>query len=71
MPAFFVGATYILQPHFDAGQVIDAIQRERVTHIKLVPSQIIATAAFAALKCGDVRLAGDARIGRRAAPPRA
>ena len=42
MPAFFVGATYILLPHFDAEEVIDMIQRERVTHIKMVPSQIIA-----------------------------
>ena len=61
MPAFFVGATYILQPHFDAGQVIDAIQRERVTHIKLVPSQIIAllhSPRFDAETCGSLEMIG-------------
>ncbi|MBL8134262.1 MAG: AMP-binding protein [Anaerolineae bacterium] len=42
MPAFFNGATYILHDHFDAGQVIETIAREKVTHVKMVPSQIIA-----------------------------
>lgn len=42
MPAFYLGATYILQHHFDPEAVIATIRRERVTHIKLVPSQIIA-----------------------------
>ena len=61
MPAFFAGATYILQPHFDAEQVIDAIQRERVTHIKLVPSQIIAllhSPRFNAETCGSLEMLG-------------
>jgi long-chain acyl-CoA synthetase len=42
MPAFFLGATYILHRQFDPAEVIATIRRERVTHIKLVPSQIIA-----------------------------
>ena len=61
MPAFFVGATYVLQPHFDAGQVIDTIQRERVTHTKLVPSQIIAllhSQRFNAETCGSLEMLG-------------
>ncbi|MBK8026915.1 MAG: AMP-binding protein [Chloroflexi bacterium] len=41
MPAFYNGATYILHDHFDAGAVIETIAREKVTHIKMVPSQII------------------------------
>jgi long-chain acyl-CoA synthetase len=41
MPAWFQGCTYVLQRSFDARQMIDAIARERVTHIMTVPSQII------------------------------
>ncbi len=41
MPAFYMGATYILHHHFEVGSTIRTIQRERVTHIKLVPSQIV------------------------------
>lgn len=40
MPAFYLGATYILHHHFDADLLIDTIQQEKVTHIKMVPSQI-------------------------------
>ena len=42
MPTFFVGATYILLSQFEPEDYIDIIERERVTHIMLVPSQIIA-----------------------------
>jgi len=42
MPWMFVGATYILHEAFDAGRVIETIEREKVTHIIMVPSQIIA-----------------------------
>ncbi|MBN8636025.1 MAG: AMP-binding protein [Anaerolineae bacterium] len=41
MPAFYMGATYILHHHFEVGSTLRTIQRERVTHIKLVPSQIV------------------------------
>jgi long-chain acyl-CoA synthetase len=41
MPAWFQGCTYVLQRSFDARQMIDAIARERVTHIMTVPSQLI------------------------------
>ncbi len=41
MPAMFLGCTYILMDHFDAAEVIDIIQKEKVTHTILVPSQII------------------------------
>jgi acyl-CoA synthetase (AMP-forming)/AMP-acid ligase II len=42
MPWMFVGATYILHEAFDAERVIATIEREQVTHIIMVPSQIIA-----------------------------
>ena len=42
MPWMYLGGTYILHPVFDAGRVIDEVERSRVTHIVMVPSQIIA-----------------------------
>ena len=42
MPAMYLGATYILQEQFNAEAFIETIERERVTHVKMVPSQIIA-----------------------------
>jgi long-chain acyl-CoA synthetase len=42
MPAMFLGCTYVLHPRFDAQELIETVARERVTHIMMVPSQIIA-----------------------------
>jgi long-chain acyl-CoA synthetase len=42
MPAMYLGCTYILHPAFDAERVIEEIERSRVTHIVMVPSQIVA-----------------------------
>lgn len=42
MPAFFAGATYILQRQFDPQKLVETIRQDRVTHIMMVPSQIIA-----------------------------
>jgi len=42
MPAMFLGATYILHPQFNADNMIETIQREKVTHVDVVPSQVIA-----------------------------
>ena len=42
MPWMFVGCTYILHRVFDPLEVMEAIERERVTHIVMVPSQIMA-----------------------------
>jgi len=42
MPWMFVGCTYNLHTSFDAGRVIAAIKSEQVTHVVMVPSQIIA-----------------------------
>jgi long-chain acyl-CoA synthetase len=42
MPTFFLGGTYVLLRQFDAEQTIAAIESERVTHVMLVPAQIVA-----------------------------
>ena len=42
MPTVFLGATYILLPQFNVERYIDTIEREGVTHIMLVPAQIVA-----------------------------
>jgi acyl-CoA synthetase (AMP-forming)/AMP-acid ligase II len=42
MPWLFLGATYVLQKKFIPGEFIASIERERVTHMMMVPSQIIA-----------------------------
>lgn len=42
MPWMYLGATYILHQSFDAAAVIADIDKEKVTHIVMVPAQIIA-----------------------------
>jgi acyl-CoA synthetase (AMP-forming)/AMP-acid ligase II len=42
LPAFMLGATFVLHAAFDAAAFIAAVERERVTHTMLVPSQIVA-----------------------------
>lgn len=42
MPTVFVGAAYVLLDRFDPVTFIDTVEAEGVTHIMLVPSQIIA-----------------------------
>ena len=42
MPWMYLGGTYILHKSFDAQAVIADIQREKVTHVVMVPAQIIA-----------------------------
>ncbi len=41
MPAFYFGTTYVLAHHFDADETIRTIERERVTHMFMVPAQIV------------------------------
>jgi acyl-CoA synthetase (AMP-forming)/AMP-acid ligase II len=55
MPWMFVGGTYILHERFDAGRVIETIDREQVTHIILVPAQIIAILNHPAFEPGKLR----------------
>lgn len=42
MPAWHLGCTFILQERFDAEAFIATVERERVTHVMMVPSQIVA-----------------------------
>lgn len=42
MPAWLQGCTYILQEKFDPVAFIDTVEREQVTHVMMVPSQIVA-----------------------------
>ena len=42
MPAMYVGATYVLQSGFDARKFVETVEREKVTHVMMVPSQIVA-----------------------------
>ncbi len=42
MPCFFLGARYVLHPAFDVDAMIETIAAEAVTHIMLVPAQVIA-----------------------------
>ncbi len=42
MPAMLIGATFILMPKFDAQEFIETVQREKATHVIMVPSQLIA-----------------------------
>ncbi|OGK96374.1 MAG: AMP-dependent synthetase [Candidatus Rokubacteria bacterium RIFCSPHIGHO2_12_FULL_73_22] len=48
MPWMFLGCTYILHPAFDAGRMLAEVARSRVTHMVLVPSQIVALLAHPA-----------------------
>jgi len=42
MPALYLGASYVLLKHFDPETFIATIERERATHVMMVPSQIVA-----------------------------
>ncbi len=42
MPTVFTGATYILLTQFDPITYIETIEREKVTHVIMVPAQIVA-----------------------------
>ena len=45
MPTFYLGGAYVLLRQFDPEQALAAIERERVTHVMLVPAQIVALLA--------------------------
>ncbi|TMC42248.1 MAG: AMP-dependent synthetase [Chloroflexi bacterium] len=61
MPAFVLGSTFVLHHHFDPEAVIDTIARERVTHMFMVPSQIVAlfgSPRFTAANLPSLRMLG-------------
>ncbi len=41
MPAMFLGCTYVLMPSYDPVKFIETVEREQVTHVKMVPTQIV------------------------------
>jgi acyl-CoA synthetase (AMP-forming)/AMP-acid ligase II len=42
MPAWFLGCTFVLHERFDPVAFIESVEREQVTHVMMVPSQIVA-----------------------------
>lgn len=61
MPALFLGTTYVLQQRFDAVEFIETVARERVTHVMMVPSQIISimnAPNFSAEKLSSLQMLG-------------
>ncbi len=42
MPAMYLGATYVLHKNFDPRAFVETVERERVSHVMMVPSQIVA-----------------------------
>ncbi len=59
MPWMFLGATYILHEKFDPEAVIADIEKEKVTHVVMVPAQIIAilnSPAFDPKKLGSLEM---------------
>ncbi|MEO5814223.1 MAG: AMP-binding protein [Gemmatimonadaceae bacterium] len=61
MPALFLGTTYVLQARFDAVEFIETVAREKVTHVMMVPSQILAVMNapnFSAAKLATLQMLG-------------
>jgi long-chain acyl-CoA synthetase len=42
MPAMYVGAQYVLHKSYDPRTFVDTVEREKITHVMMVPSQIVA-----------------------------
>jgi acyl-CoA synthetase (AMP-forming)/AMP-acid ligase II len=66
MPMLFLGAKYVLQQRFDPVAFIETIERERVTHVMMVPSQIVAM--MSAPNFDPVRLRSLQMLGSVGAP---
>jgi long-chain acyl-CoA synthetase len=54
MPAFFLGAKYILHKAFNVEHMLATIRDERVTHAMMVPAQIIALLEHPDLNASDL-----------------
>ena len=42
MPAMYLGSTFVFGNHLDGRQLVDMIEREKVTHVTTVPAQMVA-----------------------------
>ncbi|MBW7885492.1 MAG: long-chain fatty acid--CoA ligase, partial [Caldilineaceae bacterium] len=61
MPWMYLGCKYVLAHHFDAEELIKTIAREKVTHIYMVPAQIVAllhSPNFNEENCGSLETLG-------------
>ena|SRR5690349_1454261 len=59
LPAMYLGCTYITHRAFEAGRVIEEIESSKVTHVIMVPSQIVALLndpAFAARRLQSLEM---------------
>jgi acyl-CoA synthetase (AMP-forming)/AMP-acid ligase II len=59
MPAFYIGCPYVLMPRFDLDALIEHVERERVTHMMVVPSQVVALlerSGFGEERCGSLEV---------------
>ncbi|MFZ0492977.1 MAG: AMP-binding protein [Acidimicrobiia bacterium] len=59
MPWFYLGCTFVLMPSFDPAGVVDAVDRYGVTHMLVVPSQVIAllaTEGFDGGRCATLEM---------------
>ena len=59
MPAWFLGCTNVLHEKFDPVAFIETVEREQVTHVMMVPSQIVGVINapnFAAEKLASLRM---------------
>jgi len=41
LTSMFLGSTFILHPQFDTEAFIDTVKKEKVTHVMMVPSQVV------------------------------
>jgi acyl-CoA synthetase (AMP-forming)/AMP-acid ligase II len=55
MPALLLGATLVVMPSYSASACLDVIQREQVTHVILVPAQLITILAAPELAATSLR----------------
>jgi acyl-CoA synthetase (AMP-forming)/AMP-acid ligase II len=61
MPAMFLGATFVLMKQFDPERFVEVVAQEKVTHVFLVPSQLIAllnTPRFREETVGSLEMVG-------------
>ncbi len=61
IPALYFGTTYVLLHHFDPELLIETIEREKVTHIFMVPAQIVAmlnAPTFSAARLQSLQMLG-------------
>lgn len=64
-----LGGRHVMLPKFDPEQVLEAIERERVTHIFMVPTMAAALLAAPSIATRDLSSLRRIKVGGAAAPP--